>query len=355
MLKMTGVCNDRNTYRGAEAGKARIAILVAILVVLMTAVLYFRDFFFTGSTVERRISSPAVTVGISNSLKSLPLVLAERIDAFTRQGLDVKLVMEPSAGPALDRMMEGQVDIACAPEMLVALLALERNDFRILAVLNRNQSQVLIINTTSGAYSPFGLKGRRIGLKMDSAAPYFLYRKLLYHELSLASVELVDVEPPQMADKLVGGEIDAAVVWPPYTDRILKRLGKSGLVFDVHIGRDIYWLMIAREDWCREQAGTIKPFLSALQDGFDFMASHPEKSMATAADYFGYPPESVRREWDLYHFGLELPQSLLFAMEQEVEWWRERHDFAGPSPDFLSLIAYRPLETLYPDKVTIIH
>ena len=83
---------------------------------------------------------------------------------------------------------------------------------------------------------------------------------------------------------------------------------------------------------------------------------HPvANGMATAADCFGFSLTNVKKEWDVYHFGLELPQSLLFAMEQEVEWWRRWKNINGKVPDFFNLIECRPLENLFPEKVTIIH
>ena len=351
---MTTFLKNLNHPRRSGTGSIKAILLIAVPITVALGMVFFRHTLTTRLKDHGRASHVQLKVGINNSLKSAPLVIADKTGCFKRRGLTVSLVRESSSSPLLERLLSGELDIVCVPEQLVAFLALERNDFRIVGVLNRNQSQELIINTARHVYSPFGLKGRRIGLDMDSAASYFLYRKLLFYNLCLDDVVLVDIKPDLLPDKMAAGEIDAAIVWPPFSNQIRRRLGQKALSTNAHIGRDMYWLMVVREDWSRDHAAELELFFAALEEAFDYMSSFPQKAMTTAGGYFGFPQERVRLEWDAYHFDLELPQSLLFAMEQEARWWRKRMHFIGPSPDFLALIDSRPLKNRFPGKVTII-
>ena len=351
---MTGFFKDRSQPRLFARGGLKIGLLIVVPMIVVLGVVFFKFAFTEQPGGRGGASRIQMKAGINNSLKSAPLVIADKTGCFKRRGLAVTLVRESSSSPLLERMLSGELDIVCVPEQLVAFLAMERSDFRIVGVVNRNQSQELIINTARHVYSPFGLKGHRIGLDMNSAAPYFLYRKLLFYNLSLDDVELVDVRPDLMADKMAAGEIDAAIVWPPFSNRILRRLGQQALVTNAHIGRDMYWLMVARKDWCRDHVETLESFFAALEEAFDYMASSPQKAMSLAGRYFGFSPERVSQEWDTYHFDLELPQSLLFAMEQEARWWQRRMHVIGSTPDFFNLIDSQPLKNMFPDKVSII-
>ena len=350
---MIGIENSRENNGHATAGIARTGILAVALIIFLGLLFFFKESAVRPPGRPVKGTEP-ITIGLNKSLKSTPFVVAEQRDFFEREGLAVKLVAASSSAPLLDMLGAGQLDIACAPEQLIAFLAMDRDDFRILVVLNRSRTQELIINSAGGVYSPFGLKGRRIGLKMDSAAPYFLYRKLLYHNIALDDVVLVDMEPEMIADRIAAGAVDAAVAWPPYSYQVRQRLGKNALVANVHIGRDMYWVMVARAHWCRENMNVTGSLLKGLQAAFDHIHDDPGQAMTVAADYFGFSAEAVRREWGVHHFELELPQSLLFAMEQAVEWRWKQSEEAGTMPDFLSMVEYRPMEKLFPGKVTII-
>ncbi|MFP4446558.1 MAG: ABC transporter substrate-binding protein [Desulfosudaceae bacterium] len=296
-----------------------------------------------------------VSVGINNSLKSVPIVIAREKGFFAENGLSVSLTKTESAVPLLQMMGEGTLDVVCTPEQLLAFRALKQQDFRILAALNRNQSQELVMNTARGVDAVTDLKGRRIGLKMNSAAPYFLYRLLLYHHLAMDDVELVGMELAEMPEQMAAGKIDAAIAWPPHTVQIRQTLGENIHTVNAHMGRDMYWVLAARAAWCDDHIPALRAFLKALQSAFSFMAASPQESMTIAGSYFGFPPERVRGEWATYHFKLELPQSLLFAMEQEACWRQQLRGQKEAPPDFFALVECRPMKKLCPDTVTIIH
>ncbi len=263
--------------------------------------------------------------------------------------------MESSAVPLLDKLFSGELDIICAPEHLVAFNALEREDFRIIATLNRNQSQELIINENSGVKEIRHLKGTKIGLKKKSSAFYFLYRLLLINGINLSDVHLVDMISSELSEGIVTGKVDAIITWPPFTTQAKQKLGNKALSFNVHMGRDMYWVLLAKKSWCEKNSEILERFLSALQSGFELLEKSPEKAMGISSTYFGFPMDRIKEEHMLYYFRLELPRGLILAMEQEAEWkiHQLKKDFS--IPDFLKLIEFEPLEILYPEKVDIIH
>ncbi len=354
---MAGISDDSANQAGTTDLKSIILLAVVLTGLIVVAAVCL---FFPGAgddrAADKTMSEPVfLDVGVNNSLKSAPLFIAREKGFFREQGLDVSLTVTESAAPLLEMMSEGTMNLVCAPEQLLAFRALERQDFRILAVLNRNQSQELILNTARGIDSISDLKGRRIGLKMSSAAPYFLYRKLLYHHVAMEEVELVDMKLEEMPEKMAAGEIEAAIAWPPHTDFIRQQLGEDVLTVNAHMGRDMYWLLVAEKKWVWDNCRTIDLLLAALDSTYAFMEASPEKAMKISSEVLGFPLDRVRLEWQTYHFELELPQSLLFAMEQEAAWrLRSKGEEVKP-PDFSNLVECRSLEKLKPGQVTMIH
>ena len=296
-----------------------------------------------------------VSIGINKSLKSAPIVISRESGYFLEQGIKADLVMEISAVPLMEKLFAGELDVICAPEHLVAFNALDRDDFRIIAVLNRNQSHELIINKDSGIHGIQQLKGARIGLKKKSSSFYFLYRLLLINGINLTDVHLIDISPSQMTASLTDKRVDAIITWPPFTEHAKEKIGNKGLFFNAHMGRDMYWVLVANKKWCKDNTKILEMCLSALQSGFELIDKSPEKAMAIASTYFGFSDNRIKKEWGSYNFRLELPRGLILAMEQEAEWKIKQLKKISPIPDFLELIEFRPLENLYPKKIDIIH
>lgn len=296
-----------------------------------------------------------VSIGINKSLKSAPVVISWKSGYFLKQGIKADLVMENSAVPLMKKLFAGKLDVICAPEHLVAFNALDRDDFRIIAVLNRNQSNELIINKDSGIHGIQQLKGARIGLKKKSSSFYFLYRLLLINGINLTDVHLVDISLSQMAASLTDKKVDAIIVWPPFTEYAKEKIGNKALSFNAHMGRDMYWVLVANKRWCKENTQTLERCLSALQSGFELIDKSPEKAMAISSTYFGFSDNRIKKEWGSYNFRMELPRGLILAMEQEAGWKIKQLKKNSPTPDFLELIEFRPLENLYPKKIDIIH
>ena len=256
----------------------------------------------------------SISVGINKSLKSAPVAVSWKSGFFLQQGIKADLIMEASAVPLLDKLFSGELDIICAPEHLVAFSALNRGDFRIIATLNRNQSQELIINKDSGIKEIRDFKSIRIGLKEKSSASYFLYRWLLINGINFTDVHLVDMIPSELSKSLAAGNVDAIVTWPPFTAQAKQKLGDKALSFNVHLGRDMYWVLLAKSKWCEKNYKVLERFLSALQSGFELIEKSPEKAMEISSAYFGFPGDRIKEEWGLYDFALKLPRGCVLAM-----------------------------------------
>ena len=67
------------------------------------------------------------------------------------------------------------------------------------------------------------MKGKRVGLPLGTVVEFYLGRSLLLNGLSMKDITPVNLLPSQMADAMVNGDIDAAVVWEPYVTQIEER------------------------------------------------------------------------------------------------------------------------------------
>ncbi len=294
-----------------------------------------------------------IRIGINRSVKSAPIAIAEESGYFTENNLNVDLIIEPSAVKMMENLESSKCDIVCVPEYQIVNYSFTSSDFCIIAVLNRNQSRSLVMNNDI-LKSSSELAGTRIGLAGNSAGEYTLYRLLVFNNIEYNSVDVVYKKPQELASALAAGEVDSVIVWSPFTYEAVEKLGDRASVVNAQLGRDMYWLLVSRKKWTDENSDAVKQFLESLEKSYKLINADPSEAQNITASFLSLDPDSVKNEWKEYLFYLELPQSLILAMEQEGEWKQKQIPGNTEIPDFLSIIDYRYLESLYPERVTLI-
>lgn len=309
----------------------------------------------TAAEVPAPSALEPLSVGVSLSLHSAPVVLAREYGYFKRAGLQVTLRSYPSGTPAYYDMLDGQLDVASAPEHIAAFGGLEKEDFRVFGVTGRSQTTELVARRDHHIASVPELRGRRIGVKLESSSPYWLSRLLLYRGLSLEDVTLVDGSPADLVSGLASGELDALVSWLPYADRARRALGENAFSMPAQVGQDIYWLLFARTDWVRSHGVQIRRFLDAISQAIEAQKAAPERAREILTRFHGSSSSYVDFESSMHHFALELPQSLLIAMEQEARWKLRLEHSSAEIPNYLDLIYADGVAAVKPEAVTLIY
>jgi len=296
-----------------------------------------------------------LAIGINGTLKSAPVVVALERGFFEENDIQAQVTLYPSGVAAISALFDGELDVTAVPEHVAAFTSLERGDFRVLAVVNRNTSAEVVGRRDRGIESVADLEGKRIGLKKKSSSPYWLNRLLIYNNLSIEDVELVDATPADLPMMIAEGAVDAVITWHPYAYDCRKALRDNAYYADAQLGQDMYWLVVGMTGWLDEHPEIVLRYLLALQEAVDYINAHPDEAKEIVTQYLGLEREQVDFEWPLYTFRLELPQSLLLALEQECRWKIEQMEGEAEMPNYLTFIHFDGLSTLAPEAVTIIH
>ncbi len=306
------------------------------------------------SAPEQTAPRPVETIrlGINRSIKSAPIIIAEENGFLAEQSLDVQLLVHPSVTGMMDAIANGLCDLVCVPEYQIAEHALTSTDFKVIAVLNRNQSRALIVNSERISRADT-LKGKIVGLAGNSAADYTLYQVLVSQGLSLGDVTIKYHRAEDLPAALEEGAVDAIITWSPFIQETVNRLESRAVVSNAHQGRDMYWLLVAEKNWAAEHRQPIQRLLYALEKAYQSMKADPAKARSVISETLSLNAAMLEDEWPDYRFTLEIPQSLILAMEQEASWLL-REKKTGALPDFLGIIDYSYLDAVFPEKVTLI-
>ena len=168
-------------------------------------------------------------------------------------------------------------------------------------------------------------------------------------------VEVVNKKPPEIADALINGEVDAVSTWQPIVIELQKRLGENGFTFT---GEEIHTETInlaGRQDYIDRNPAIIKKLLQAAMKAELFIRENPDESIDMIANYIDMDRGRLIDLWDIYNLEITLDQSLLITVEDESRW-AIKNDLTDATevPNYLNYIYLDALETVMPDAVSII-
>lgn len=328
----------------------RITLAILLLVVVLAGALMWQK-----HSADRPLDKVgAVRIAASLTISPASLWIAQDQGLFARAGLDAT-VSECSTGKACtEAMLKGETDLAAAAEFLAARQALTAKDLRILATTAFVHTIKLQALRDQGIASLSDLKGRRVGVKLGTNGEYFLARLLTLNGLKRDDITWVDLKPQAMVDALSAGQVDAVLVWPPFSSKIHGQFGDRIVEFDGQPGQDYYYLLMSRQDWLAQHPEVAERVMLALKWAEEWMATHPEETKTYMAAKFGMPVADMADDLNSTRFSIGLPQALLAALEAEQSWLLEQGAQGTPVTNHLDLVAFEPLTAVAPTAVTMI-
>ena len=303
-----------------------------------------------------KYTGPVEKITVSNIEEYSTLVwIAEHQGYFTANGLNVTNKEYPSGKLAADAMLKGEADISISAGFVFVSNAFDNPDLRILGSVAVVENVAVVARKDRGILSPADLKGKKIGVTRKSVSEFFLSLFLTYNQITLKDVELVNLDPKDMADSLLSGKVDAVSTWEPNVFAIRSRLGDNGISWSTQRGQKYYMLMLAREKFIQEKPEAVKRFVKSIVKAEAFVKANNEIAKGILAKKYGYEPAYMDAAWPQYEFKVQLSQDSLLLFEDQAQW-RIKNNFTNASkiPNYLNYIYFDALEEIKPEAITII-
>jgi len=337
---------------GSQLKKMTAAVLIAAAVLAGLGAWGIREFRRNGGKKEQ------ISIGAIAYDKNALMYVAEDRKYFAENGLEVTLKNYDTGSAALEALLAGKIDIAAASEFAVVGRSLRNSGdtFRIFATIAKTQDDYVFGRRDRGINSFSDLRGKRVGLKRQTAAEFYLGRFLDTKGMNLRQVSVVDIDPAQSVRRFTEGDLDAIVIWQPYAYRIRTELADRIVSWSAQNGQLMYWNMIATGAWLSAHPELATRVVRALVQAEHFLAQHPAQARAIVQKRLGYDDACIHAIWPDSQFSVSLDQSLIVAMEDEARWMianglaREKE-----IPDYLDDYIYKKsLSTVRPEIVNII-
>jgi len=275
----------------------------------------------------------SLKVGVLPILDSLPMYVAEQEGYFKEQGLQVELVLFPSALERDSAFVAGQIDGELNDPISAALLNKEGEKAKIvrLAFKGNESMAMMVILASPGSKitAARDLKGVPIGISTNSVIEYATDRMLESAGLSQADIQKTEVTKiPVRAEMLAKGQLQAATLPEPLAS-LAQQQGARRIIDDSKsgIGQSV---ITFRQEAVAGNAEAIRRFLVAYEKGVSAINRSPNSYRDLMVDK-GKVPDSLKTTFNVPRFAEgQLPSRS--DIEDVVRWMVGRKLLDQPIP-----------------------
>ena len=346
------------TTQSAKFSRQAVTRYAITSVLILAALL--GGYAWRGRTLPAPSAGPleAVTIAINSRYAGTGLVfVAQTKGYFVDAGLHVTLQPYTTGKIALDMAMEGRADLATVADIPVMFAVTKEQPVSIVATIFTVEKDPGIVGRKDkGIVTLASLHGKRIGVPLGTSGHFVLDAFLIRQKLSTDDVILRNLQPEELAEALVQGDVDAVAIWEPYLSSLRTQLGANGMIF---YGDGIYELpfnIAGTRDYVVSHPETIKKLLRALIRAERFCRDEPEAARQIIGSAINMSPENFQELWPSFRFNVTLDQSLLLTLEDETRWAiKNKLTSRTDIPNYLHHVYLDALQAVTPAAVTVIH
>ncbi|MFM0735994.1 ABC transporter substrate-binding protein [Paraburkholderia xenovorans] len=220
----------------------------------------------------------------------LPVILADQLGYFRREGLDVRVVSAPAGIDTSTELVAGAIQGAVGFYDHTIELQSRGLDVQSVVVLGQSAGLVELAPRDGKMKTMADAKGRRLGVTGFGSSTYFLTRYLVERAgVPSDQYTIVPLANESAFEKaIVDGKVDAGMIEEPTATRMLTRVEARPLVdmrsvADTHAqlgGTYVGACLYLRRDWIDAHRNETARLAHAIRDALLFIHSHDVAGIA---------------------------------------------------------------------------
>lgn len=337
-----------------QPGKVKTVISIIFFVAAILIIGGYFLFFNKSETVKYTGPIEKITIGNLGVYSTFNLVAKEK-GYFLENGLDVEINEYESGPPQIDDLLSGKISFAIAGEFPGVTRMFNNKNLRILAMLSKQKLSEVVARKDRGINSPKDLKGKKIGLTKGSVNEVFLGRFLLFNNLSISDVNIIDLSPLEMTKQIDNGQIDAVAAYEPTPYNIKKILGNNAIDWFTQGHQETYVLAYTTEEFIKNHPQVVERYLRSLAQAEQYTKDNNTEIKYFIANTLHYDNDYINYIWPKITFILSLDQELILVFENVTRWAIENKLTSITTvPNYLNYIYFDALEAVKPEAISII-
>jgi len=229
-----------------------------------------------------------ITIGYQATADWL-LFAARDLKLFEKAGLAPTYVKFDAGAPMIAAAESKSIDVATVGSVPFLIGLSQGVDWVMIGIHSEGAyAESIVARKDSGIDTPADLKGKRIGYFKGSSAHYGVMMVLRQLGIRLDQVTLLHMSPAEQVAAMAKKDIDAAVAWEPWVERMVYEANARIIATEGDFG--IYTnvaLYSARRDWLRDNRETAVRFLRALLMAYGVLQKDPMVGVRALAGEMG--------------------------------------------------------------------
>ena len=342
------------------AKPAQFPVTYAVTGALVLAAVLAASYTWLAWTPAGQPTGPAepMIIAVNSHYTGTGLVfIAHAKGYFAKEGLNVTLQPYTTGKVALDATLEGRANLATVADIpIMFAVAKEQPVFIVATISTVERDPGIIGRKDKGVSTLASLHGKRIAVTLGTSGHFVLDAFLIRQKLSTDDVTLHDLQPEELAEALMKGDVDAAATWEPYLGSLRTQLGANGTIFYSEGIYELPFNIAGAREYVVSHPEAIKKLLRALVRAEQFYKDAPEAARKIIAGAINVGLENLQEVWPTYRFNVALNQSLVLTLEDETRWALKNHLIANSTmPNYLNHLYLDGLRAVKPESVTVIH
>jgi NitT/TauT family transport system substrate-binding protein len=140
------------------------------------------------------------------------------------------------------------------------------------------------------------LRGKKVAVNQGSVSEWFLAQVLLKNGLSLKDVTEQNMKSGEAGAAFVAGRVDVAVTWEPWLSKAKARTDGHILVSSKEYPDLIMDSFAFRKDFVQKYPDTVKDFLKAYYDAYNWMQQNQADALKIIGDAVGESADDVKAD-----------------------------------------------------------
>lgn len=258
----------------------KIIIGSLVWLILITALHYSVNF----ESSERRV----IKMGYMPVITNLAVPI---LDFASKEGNGIryKAIKYASFAEMAESLRNGEIDIAFMIAPLSIVLRQQGEDVKVVYIGNRHES-TMVARTDLKVKTLHDLIGKTIAVPMRYSGHNISILDLIEKENLTGQINVVEMNPPDMAAALAAGSLDAYYVGEPFAAQTLMS-GQSERVFYVEEVWDkfICNLAVVRNDLIQKEPELVQDIVNGAARSGMWASKKPKEAVKIAAKYWNQP------------------------------------------------------------------
>lgn len=237
-----------------------------------------------------------ITIGYLNLVNAQLVTKALRL--HEKSGVPIKWVKFGSGGDMNRAVAANQVDfggVGNPPFTLGATRALPYKGIFVLNMLGPVES--LAVRSDKNIKSLKDLAGKTAAAPFGSTTHYLFIAALKEAGVNPTDVKLIDLSPSDAVAAWLRKDIDAAWIWEPNLDKIVKNGGEIFLTSGemAKRGYPTWDVGVVMNDFAAKYPAQVVAYVKAECEGIDYWLKHPKETVDIIAKELSLPPDDAAR------------------------------------------------------------